>query len=369
LAAVIVVSGIMLVVLFVCTTAQCQVVYAGMAGCLLYSSKNRWDFYRRNRFACVRNMYHSFEIYHFARKLDRACSKLPEPEDASVVFPGGAKVIDKILRMGPDTYQKKPSNVKQIESLLTSVCGLVDEVESKGVTPLVLDIGAGKALYTRAIYEALDRKVACCALDSRKGSAKDQFYDPPESSMRDADRPFTRVVADVRYLAYKTMTHLQDSKHGGCIAVTKHLCGGATDASLMALCVSPLDAFVGACCFAPCCHQKMKKQQYCNVPFLEAEGFCKTHVGLRGEVQDNDFRVFAMLISMSKTSDIRDFEYKNARILDLLGFPRAQQLGRQARRLLEEGRMVLPCLALHCFALCCFLVSCLALTCVVCRLV
>ena len=46
-----------------------------------------------------------------------------------------------------------------------------------------------------------------------------------------------------------------------------------------------------------------------------------------------------MLISISRASDLKEWEYKQSRMLDLFGFKRAQQLGRQARRLLEEGRM------------------------------
>ena len=164
----------------------------------------------------------------------------------------------------------------------------VGEREAKA---LVLDIGAGKALFTRAIYEALGRSVAVVALDSRKQSKRDRFYDPlPRASTSPSARaveprrsgeggegkvaagatrrspaaveaPYTRIVADVKSLASKTLVPLRDARGGGVVAVTKHLCGGATDESLVALCVPPLDAFVGACCLAPCCHQKTTREQ------------------------------------------------------------------------------------------------------------
>jgi tRNA:m4X modification enzyme len=130
---------------------------------------------------------------------------------------------------------------------------------------------------------------------------------------------------------------------GGVVAITKHLCGGATDASLVALCAPPLDVFIAACCFAPCCHQKTKRTQYCNLSFLEARGFCHTHVGVRGQVQDVDWKNFRMLISMSKgglnAGVTEGGEYKNSQLLQVLGRDRACALGRKARRLLEEGRM------------------------------
>jgi hypothetical protein len=328
------------------TAAQCVGLAAVLVGASFQASRDRYSIFRTHSWSWVRNLFHTFSIYHFAYKLDRACQHLDAPTDAVGVFPDKlghahkAALIDQILRAGPDTYQKKPTNVKQIESLIDCVCGLVEEVQSNGATPLVLDIGAGKALYTRAVYEALERKVSAVALDSRREHLKDEFYDPPKEGAGDpGDRPYTRVVADVRYLAAKTIVPLKESKNGGVVAITKHLCGGATDGSLIALCAPPLDKFVGACCLAPCCHQKTKKQQYCNIPFLESQGFCKTHVGMRGGVQDNDFRIFGMLISISRASDLKEWEYKQSRMLDLFGFKRAQQLGRQARRLLEEGRM------------------------------
>jgi tRNA:m4X modification enzyme len=181
------------------------------------------------------------------------------------------------------------------------------------------------------------------ALDSRRPHKGDQFYDPDPKERKIAeDAPYTRVVADVRYLAARTLVPLKEAKNGGVIAITKHLCGGATDGSLVALCAPPLDTFVGACCFAPCCHQKTRRHQYCNIPYLESLGFCQTHIGLRGGVQDNDFRSFGMLISMSKhpqSADLEAFEYKKSVLLKTLGMKRARQLGRHTRRILEEGRM------------------------------
>jgi hypothetical protein len=47
---------------------------------------------------------------------------------------------------------------------------------------------------------------------------------------------------------------------------------------------------------------------------------------------------------MSKVKDqdaaLLEFEYKKSTLLKVLGIKRARQLGRKARRLLEEGRMM-----------------------------
>ena len=327
----------------------------GIVSTLLFShiKRDRWAVIRTHSNPRVRMVYKHAAIYNFVWRLDKAYASLSLPEDALDSFPGSSKILDDILDDGPDTYQKKVSNRLQIESLLDCVFGLVQHVRGNSKTstssdsdsdsrkPIVLDIGAGKALFTRAVYEALDRRVAVIALDARrpkKVSHKtgDMFYDPVDG---DGEEPYTRIVADVRYLAAKTLVPLRDAKNGGAIAITKHLCGGATDGSIIALCKDPLMDYIGACCFAPCCHQKTRKDQYCNIPYLESMGFCRTHIGLRGGIQDTDFKNFGMLISMSRAKDLQDWEYKKSHLLDLLGFARAAQLGRQARRIFEEGRI------------------------------
>lgn len=298
---------------------------------------DRWALVRTHRWKVVRHVYQSLAIYHFCHKIDRAYAALEVPMDAWDAHPRAAAVLDAIIATGPATFQAKATNRAQIESLVACVSGLVQEMRAKRkVDPLVLDLGAGKALLTRAVYEVLDRRVAVIALDSRRATAIDQFYDP--LLLDDTtDAPYTRLVANVRQLA--ALEALQGVPAASVVAVTKHLCGGATDASLVALCEPPLHLSVGACCLAPCCHQKTKRLDYCNLAYLQSLGFCQTHTGLRGGTQDADWKTLLKLISMAKVTDLHDFEYKKSKLLHLLGFARARELGRRTRRLLEEGRM------------------------------
>jgi hypothetical protein len=307
-----------------------------------YIPQDRFAMVRRSRFKFVRQMYQAIFILYFAYKLESVCSRFTDPQDELQLFEGGRQILNDILTTGPDTYQKKHTNLLQIESLMECVSNLIPLVSCNGVKPVIIDIGAGKALLTRALYEAFHRQISVVALDNRPTSRKDEFYDPVTVGAGEA--PYTRIVADVRDLADRTLGQLQTagSNHlGGAIAITKHLCGGATDSSIISLCEPPLQDFIGGCCLAPCCHQKIKKNQYCNVDFLQSHGFCSTHIGVRGGVQDNDFRTFGILISISKmnVSDLVNCEFKNSQMLAVLGFARCQELGRLARRLLEEGRM------------------------------
>jgi hypothetical protein len=331
---------------------------AGSSVALLVSyhrlRRDRWVTFRRHPWSTVRYVYQSLAIYQLAWRVDRTHSRLVPPVDAMAVMEGGDEILSAILASGPDTFQSKPSNRAQIHSLMDCVSDLVQHVRGTGVIPIVLDLGAGKALFTRAIYEALGRQVSAVAMDLRGPKVRDHFYDPPihgdgAHDMCGADAPpgndndprsFTRVVADVNHLSSDGwLPQDVDRQPASIVAITKHLCGGATDGSIRALCNPPLVELVGACCLAPCCHQKMLKSEYCNVAFLESQGFCQTHVGLRGNVEDSDFRTFGMLISMSKSDDLKKWEYKKSTLLKLLGIPRARQLGVKVRRILEEGRI------------------------------
>lgn len=412
-----------------------------------YLRRNRWAVVRTHRWRWVRQVFKTLNIYHFAWKLDRAyetlldlpqtgtsnnaitssiaktsattpvLSKVDPWEDDLGVHPRAAALIEQLCSDGPNTFQQKPTNRAQIESLVACVCELIhtlhqrlqqrrQQSQTEQSKIMVLDLGAGKALFTRTVYEAMDRTVVCVAVDSRPGHEYDQFYDPVRTNDganagdgADADdkgvtdnsdeAAYKRVVADVCRLSNQrtvdtlmgetTNGQLQEPEQhshpyhqhqapNSVVAVTKHLCGGATDSSLMSLCKTPLDKYIGACCLAPCCHQKLKRNQYCNIPYLQSLGFCHTHVGLRGETMDADFRTIGLLISMSKhplhmtknsinnissrkghknKSDnnsikkdkLRKFEYKNKHVLRVLGLTRARELGRKARHILEEGRM------------------------------
>merc|ERR1712194_984984 len=123
-------------------------------------------------------------------------------------------------------------NVVQLKSLLGCIEGMV----------------AGKDLLAGAVYEMLGRRVPVAALDNRAVCEKDSFYDPLD--VEEGEAPYLRVVANVQDKDWSKAVDLQRPV----LVVMKHLCGGATDASLVRTCE---DLQLEGLCIAPCCHQKL----------------------------------------------------------------------------------------------------------------
>ena len=303
---------------------------------------------RRHRWGWVRGLHTVWAVHSFARRLELACRALPAPLDATAPLDGGGAVLAAVLAEGVDTFQRKPSNLAQIESLLECVCALLPAARARAPTAAVVDLGAGKALLTRAVYEALRRRVSVVAIDTRRESPKDRFYDPKPRSAQgggdgDDEAPYARVVGDVGDLARLALP-LPPEARGGVVVIAKHLCGSATDAGLRALCApdGALAAWAAACCIAPCCHQKARPAAHCNRRFLAERGFGAddTERTRGGAVSEREFRTLTMLVQISRAADARGFAgYKRSNFLRVLGFRRCRELGRLARRLLEEGRL------------------------------
>ncbi|GMH59056.1 hypothetical protein TL16_g02747 [Triparma laevis f. inornata] len=79
---------------------------------------NRHEIIRTSRFQYLRQLYKTYSIYMFLFNLSQV--PLSPVIDDLEELPGGYKLVDEILSDGPDTYQKKSSNVKQIVSLLST---------------------------------------------------------------------------------------------------------------------------------------------------------------------------------------------------------------------------------------------------------
>ncbi|CAE8614924.1 unnamed protein product [Polarella glacialis] len=228
-------------------------------------------------------------IKAFAAKIIRAASSL-STGDACSVAEGSETLLRRLLAAQKD------------------LVGAADGDETS-----VLDLGAGKALFTRALYESFGRRVPVIALDvlDLRDSRKDSFFDPAEVRLGEA--PYTRIVTDLRTPQWVEGPELK----GPIVAVTKHLCGGATDAALVQ------EGTLHGSVLPP------ETQLDCNKAYLEEIGFATAR----------DFRWLLKLLQISCHKTLKEFEYRNHAILQAaLPFEEVKQLGRCARRVVEEGR-------------------------------
>ncbi|CAE8718383.1 unnamed protein product [Polarella glacialis] len=256
-------------------------------------------------------------IKAFAAKIIRAASSL-STGDACSVAEGSETLLRRLLAAQKVSCQSRHTHIAQMQSLLARVTDLVGAAD--GDETSVLDLGAGKALFTRALYESFGRRVPVIALDvlDLRDSRKDSFFDPAEVRLGEA--PYTRIVTDLRTPQWVEGPELK----GPIVAVTKHLCGGATDAALVQVCQLQLKGL----CMAPCCHQKLNLTEYCNKAYLEEIGFATAR----------DFRWLLKLLQISCHKTLKEFEYRNHAILQALPFEEVKQLGSRRRFALSALR-------------------------------
>ena len=78
--------------------------------------RDRWSALRKNRWGCVRSCYRTLTICSFVWRLFLVGYRLSPPVDALSPLPGAGAVLDAILDdpEGPDTFQKKTTNRKQV---------------------------------------------------------------------------------------------------------------------------------------------------------------------------------------------------------------------------------------------------------------
>jgi len=117
--------------------------------------------------------------------------------------------------------------------------------------------------------------------------------------------------------------------------IAKHLCGGATDFALERIVKHTQShekglAPIKLLCIAPCCHQKTKFLNYCNRNYLDKIGLGGVHI----------FKSLVNLIQLSRHKKLKSFEYKRWKGLQNFEFDEVKTLGRNCRRILEEGRMM-----------------------------
>jgi len=306
---------------------------------------------------------------NFAASIFRAAALLPPIRDDTESHPSAMTAIADIIGQHPPTWQEKTTNTAQLASLAMTVVkkvrekGLLVDDPKENAEMVFVDLGAGKALFSRLIYEMTQRNVEIIAVDREDALLN---YDPKNSKfgLRNSmdvgsaqkqkvaencehcpatkatlkteifsygNAAFTRILADVVDLNINALRN-----RGKAVVVAKHLCGHATDMALSRCISSSLKHAEGAkgltveiICIAPCCHQKMRWHNYSNQKFLES-------LGLGGKKM---FTSLVNLIQLSRHQNLKKFEYRKWKGLKDFDFDTIKGLGRCSRRILEEGRL------------------------------
>lgn len=176
---------------------------------------------------------------------------------------------------------------------------------------------------TRPRFVLIDRASNRMKFDSKFAT------DWQELALQDpGDHQFVRRArVDIRDVWLEPLTAADD---GGYVAVSKHLCGVATDLALRALKNSPGTKVRGVC-VAMCCRHVCDKRQFVNPEFIK--GLLETHGGSSGVEYDAFFDALRKMCSWA-TSGVRP-----GADLDAATVARREQLGLMARRIIDEGRV------------------------------
>jgi hypothetical protein len=164
--------GVLLVFTFVALLVLPMSLRLALLITLMFAHKqlerDRWALVRTHQWRWVRHVYQCLSIYHFAWRLDCATKTLPVPKDALKLHPSGSHILKEILQTGPQTFQSKPTNRLQIESLMECVCSLVPGIvhQSGGATPLA---GVGRWSRRGLVYACGIRRTGSQSGSGRTG--------------------------------------------------------------------------------------------------------------------------------------------------------------------------------------------------------
>mmetsp|Transcript_13048 Transcript_13048/g.16969 ORF Transcript_13048/g.16969 Transcript_13048/m.16969 type:complete len:148 (-) Transcript_13048:654-1097(-) len=107
-------------------------------------------------------------------------SKPLEPEVSTLEKKANLILLD-IISRHPPTWQEKTTNLSQTVALAVAIVEqlnirrLLGDASTIQNLPLLIDLGAGKALLSRLIYELVGRKIDIIAVDVRNAAKN---YDP-----------------------------------------------------------------------------------------------------------------------------------------------------------------------------------------------
>jgi len=218
-----------------------------------------------------------------------------------------------------------PAPVAATEKHVGQECSLVGHVVSSGClegADTVLDLGAGRGCLSERLQQAAGTRAGFLLIDR----------DPQRARCRDAALRrrgrARRLVADLQHVRL-------DPALGRCVAVTKHLCGCATDFGLR--CLRALDEDKAALgrtgpptplFFATCCHHRCTWEHYVNQAFV-----------LRHGLSEGDFADVCALSHWATLQARPPEEAPRGEAREGLDWGQRRALGQRCKRFLDSGRL------------------------------
>ncbi|OQR90398.1 tRNA guanosine-2'-O-methyltransferase [Achlya hypogyna] len=202
---------------------------------------------------------------------------------------------------------------------------ILGHMEAKGLlhpSNTYMELGAGRAMLSLALTQLYP--ASPFILVDRSGTrGKADQYIAPESKC-------TRAKIDIRHL---NLAGMQEAVNTPVVALSKHLCGVATDLSLRALATTlppttpgALSPHLRGLAIALCCHHACNWEDYIHPSFLTDLGFTPAE--------------FKVLVSLSGWATCGMGTEGDA-VETVLGWSREKRtaLGRQCKRLIDMGRV------------------------------
>ncbi|EDO14797.1 hypothetical protein Kpol_1076p3 [Vanderwaltozyma polyspora DSM 70294] len=143
----------------------------------------------------------------------------------------------------------------------------------------------------------------------------------------------TRIRIDIKDLKIDPLLQ-KDSKY---IAISKHLCGVATDLTLRSLTYNPDDNdFLQGVCIAMCCRHVCNSNNYVNPDFVKSIiGNTNTEEQLP---YDQFFHALTKIAAWATSGDRPTSSDENNTHFTNLPYTERQELGLMARRVIDQGR-------------------------------
>jgi len=195
------------------------------------------------------------------------------------IFTSTASVIATNIKSHPSMASiiAKTGSGKHLSQQSSLLSHILSSSDSEAPTKF-LEFGCGKAGLSKFLQLAMKAPSFFALIDRKKFRVqnKDRFMEDGRS----IEHECVRVTVDIKDLDLD----LVDGAHGECCAISKHLCGCATDYTLSAL-KKAVKCNVKSIVIALCCHHVCSYKAYCNPKFLE------TH-----KISEKEF---AMIVSLT----------------------------------------------------------------------